>query len=81
MFTFYAHKKLYICGTIKLQFIKGGKIIKNRIYDLVKNDLSLISKYLISSGIVVQGTAKDLKEIKENPMIKHAILGNILDKL
>ena len=32
------------------------------------------------SGIVIQGTDDELKEIKDNPMIKHAILGNIVDK-
>lgn len=32
------------------------------------------------SGIVVVGTPKELKEIKDNPMIKHAIIGSIVDK-
>lgn len=41
---------------------------------------SMDENYTNISGIVMQGTAKELKEIKENTMIKHAILGNILDK-
>jgi len=32
------------------------------------------------SGIVVQGTANELKELRDNSMIKHAVLGNIVDK-
>ena len=36
--------------------------------------------YTNISGIVIQGTADELKEIENNPMIKHAILGNIVDK-
>lgn len=37
--------------------------------------------YTKVSGIVVQGTADELKVLKESPMIKHAVLGSIVDKL
>ena len=66
MFTLYHYRKLYICGTIKLQFRKGGKIIKERIYDLVKNDLSLISKYLLSIG----ASKEDMEDIIQETFIK-----------
>lgn len=36
--------------------------------------------YTNISGIVVQGTPKELIQLKNSPMIKHAILGNITDK-
>ncbi len=36
--------------------------------------------YTNISGIVVQGTSDELKELKDNPIIKHALLGNIVDK-
>lgn len=36
--------------------------------------------YTNISGIVVQGTADELKNLESNSMIKHAILGNIVDK-
>jgi len=32
------------------------------------------------SGIVVVGSPKELKAIQNNPMIKHAILGTVVDK-
>lgn len=35
--------------------------------------------YTNISGIVVQGTSDELKELKDNIMIKHAILGNVVD--
>ncbi|MCF0149432.1 MAG: anti sigma factor C-terminal domain-containing protein [Clostridium sp.] len=36
--------------------------------------------YTNISGVVVQGTAEELKKLESNSMIKHAILGNIVDK-
>lgn len=32
------------------------------------------------SGIVVVGTSKELKELKDNSMIKHAVIGSVVDK-
>lgn len=32
------------------------------------------------SGIVVVGSPKDLKALRNNPMVKHAIIGNVVDK-
>lgn len=36
--------------------------------------------YTNISGIVIQATADELQELKDNPMIRYAILGNIVDK-
>lgn len=41
-------------------------IIENKIYDLVKNDLSLISKYLISIG----ASKEDMEDIIQETFIK-----------
>lgn len=41
-------------------------IIKNKVYDLVKNDLSLISKYLLSIG----ASKEDMEDIIQETFIK-----------
>ena len=41
--------------------------------DIDENNIKII-------GVVVVGSPKELKNIQNNPMIKHAILGTVVDK-
>lgn len=71
------------------QFEHGPRVFRDDFKEVVKKlkeighdqDVQNIDENNFKiSGIVVVGSPKDLKPLQNNPIIKHAIIGNVVDK-